>query len=83
MTRSEAKMIAEELHKIIRKDVKKTLSEIVAIEAEEYLDTKQAAAFLGWKVQTLYNRIEDIPHSKNGKKLIFTKSSLSQFLERK
>lgn len=30
-------------------------------ETEEYLNAKQAAVFLGWKLQTLYNRIHDIP----------------------
>ena len=43
MNRSDAKMIAEELHKFIR----------------------------------------NIPHTKNGKSLIFTKSALRKFMERK
>ena len=44
MNRSDARMIAEELHKFIR---------------------------------------HDIPHTKNGKSLIFTKSALRKFMERK
>lgn len=47
MNRSEAKMIAEELHKFIRNDVRKAVTEIVTVETEEYLNAKQAAAFLG------------------------------------
>ena len=90
MNRSEAKMIAEELHKFIRNDVRKAVTEMATAETEmataeteEYLNAKQAAVFLGWKLQTLYNRIHDIPHTKNGKSLIFTKSALRKFMERK
>lgn len=81
MNRSEAKMIAEELHKFIRNDVRKAVTEMATAETEEYLNAKQAAVFLGWKLQTLYNRIHDIPHTKNGKSLIFTKSALRKFME--
>lgn len=83
-------MIAEELHKFIRNDVRKAVTEMATAETEmataeteEYLNAKQAAVFLGWKLQTLYNRIHDIPHTKNGKSLIFTKSALRKFMERK
>lgn len=57
MNRSDAKMIAEELHKFIRNDVRKAVTEMATAETEEYLNAKQAAVFLGWKLQTLYNRI--------------------------
>lgn len=56
MNRSDAKMIAEELHKFIRNDVRKAVTEMATAETEEYLNAKQAAVFLGWKLQTLYNR---------------------------
>ena len=81
MNRSDAKMIAEELHKFIRNDVRKVVTEMATAETEEYLNAKQAAVFLGWKLQTLYNRIHDIPHTKNGKSLIFTKSALIKFMK--
>ena len=50
MNRSEAKMIAEELHKFIRNDVRKAVTEMATAETEEYLNAKQAAVFLGWKL---------------------------------
>lgn len=56
MNRSDARMIAEELHKFIRNDVRKAVTEMATAETEEYLNAKQAAVFLGWKLQTLYNR---------------------------
>lgn len=83
LSRTECKQNAEELHKFIRNDVRKAVTEMATAETEEYLNAKQAAVFLGWKLQTLYNRIHDIPHTKNGKSLIFTKSALRKFMERK
>jgi hypothetical protein len=47
MNRSDAKMIAEELHKFIRNDVRKAVTEMATAETEEYLNAKQAAVFLG------------------------------------
>lgn len=78
MNRSDARMIAEELHKFIRNDVRKAVTEMATVETEEYLNAKQAAVFLGWKLQTLYNRIHDIPHTKNGKSLIFYQISFEK-----
>lgn len=51
MNRSDAKMIAEELHKFIRNDVRKAVTEMATAETEEYLNAKQTAVFLGWKLQ--------------------------------
>lgn len=38
MNRSESKMIAEELHKFIRNDVRKAVTEMATAETEEYLN---------------------------------------------
>ena len=53
MNRSDARMIAEELHKFIRNDVRKAVTEMATAETEEYLNAKQAAVFLGWKPYTI------------------------------
>lgn len=82
MTRNECRLIAEELYRLIHNDVKKAIGKAVAEGMEEHLDAKQAAEYLGWAVQTLYNRIEEIPHAKHGRKLVFTKSSLKEYMER-
>ena len=83
MNRSDARMIAEELHKFIRNDVRRAVTEMATAETEEYLKPKQSVEYVKAKLQTLYNRIHDIPHTKNGKSLIFTKSALRKFMERK
>lgn len=46
MNRSDARMIAEELHKFIRNDVRKAVTEMATVETEEYLNAKQALYFL-------------------------------------
>lgn len=45
MNRSDAKMIAEELHKFIRNDVRKAVTEMATAETEEYLNAKKLLYF--------------------------------------
>ena len=73
MTRTEARMVAEELYKLIHKDVKNIVSQTVKEETEEWI---------GASVGTLYNRIEEIPHTKLNNRLRFKKSALLQYLNR-
>lgn len=82
MNRTEAKMVAEELYKLIHKDVKTIVSRTVKEETEEWIVAKEAAKVLGWSVGTLYNRIEEIPHTKLNNRLRFKKSALLQYLNR-
>ncbi len=83
MTRPEARMIAEELHKLFRKDIETVIKTTVSEETDTYISAKEAAAMLGWEIQTLYNRIKDIPHVKVGKKLRFSVKSMHQYIQRK
>ena len=43
MNRSDAKMIAEELHKFIRNDVRKVVTEMATAETEEYLNAGKSS----------------------------------------
>ena len=52
MNRSEAKMVAEELYKLLHKDVKTLITQTVKEETEEWINSKEAAAILGWSVGT-------------------------------
>lgn len=82
MNRSEARAVAEELYKLMRNDVKRLVKEAVEEETSEWLGAREAAELLGWSLGTLYNRIDDVPHSKSGRVLRFKKSSLIKLLER-
>lgn len=65
MNRTEARMVAEELYKLIHKDVKNIIAQTVKEETDEWIDAKEAANILGWSVGTLHNRIEENQHCYN------------------
>lgn len=79
ITRNQAKMIAEELYKIIRKDVVSAAKDIVVEETDELINSNDAAKILNWSVGTLYNRKNDIgSFVKVGNRLMFSKRALMQ-----
>ena len=73
MNRREARMVAEELFSLMEKS---------GVFEEKYLSAREAADMLGIPLQTLYNKIETIPHTKVGKRLRFSDRSLRQYLNR-
>lgn len=66
-------MIAREVCKIL------THEQLQALE--HYISTDEAARFLGISKQTLYKKLDLIPHVKRGKRLFFKRSSLKQYIE--
>jgi len=52
-------------------------------ELPELLETNEAAAFLKIAKQTLYSKVmrREIPHLKQGKKLLFERAALQVYLE--
>ena len=53
MNRNEAKMVAEELYKLIHKDVRNIVSQTVKEETEEWIGAKEAAKsirLVGWHI---------------------------------
>lgn len=82
MTRREARMIAEELYKMVRGDIKEAGKELVKMENEEYITVKDVARILGWAPITVYRRKDDIGcyvRSKN--RLRFVKSQLHRAIQ--
>lgn len=71
MTRYEARMIAEELHKLMRQDEQPT---------EEWLTIDEASAYLKCSKSRIYNNIERVPHAKDGRSLKFPKAELSRWM---
>lgn len=82
MTRSDARLIAEELYSLIWKNMKSYISDVIKDETDEYLDSKEAAAFIGMSVITLRRKKENFPYRKTGKKLMFSKKGLTQYMKR-
>lgn len=80
MTRNEAKILAQEIYKLMKKDIKELVSQAVAEETDEYMSTKQAAELLGVSISYLLH--SDLPKTKVGKLNKYKKSDLIKSLER-
>ena len=65
MNRNEAKMVAEELYKLIHKDVRNIVSQTVKEETEEWIGAKEAAKVLGCRLAhyTIESKKYPIPNS--------------------
>ena len=80
MTRNEARIIAVELYKLMKDDVKKHVHEFVMEEQEEWLSPKQAADILGVSVSFVLH--SELPKTKVGKLNRYRKSDIVKLLER-
>lgn len=81
MTRTEARMVAEELYKLMHKDLAERITQLTAETLDKPLSVSQAAEYLGCSPKTIYNNIQDIPHIKVGKFLRFSERSLAAFIK--
>lgn len=80
MTRNECRIIAEELYKLIRKDVKLYVSQAITEESDEWLIPEQVAIHLNMSIS--YVMHSDIPYTKVGHRRRYRKSDIIKFLER-
>lgn len=80
MTRNEARLIAEELYKLMKDDVKKHVRELVKEEQEDWLSPKQVADILGVSVSFVMH--SDLPKTKIGRMNRYRKSDIVNMLER-
>lgn len=80
MTRNEARLIATELYKLMKDDVKRHVRELVKEEQDDWLSPKQAADILGVSVSFVMH--SDIPKTKVGKLNRYKKSDVVKLLER-
>lgn len=62
----------------------KELARQIVLEQMRYevIGIKDVASILGVSIQTVYNRIDEIPHSKSGKTLRFFKADIVKMLMR-
>ena len=74
LTRREARMIAEELFKLME-DARPQAE-------EEWLDVDEAAEYMRCSKWKIYHDRAVLPHVKNGGKLLFSKAGLSRHLKR-
>ncbi len=56
--------------------------EILAyVDRDRYLDKKEAAAYTSLSTRNLEARLDEIPHYRVGKKILFKKSELDRWME--
>lgn len=74
ITRREARMIAKEVMALMIEGgyVEKPLP--------KYVGAKEAAEYMCIPLNTLYKKIEQIPHEKRGKRLVFEMQSLRSYM---
>ena len=51
------------------------------VDQDRYLDKRQAAEYTGLSTRTLESRLDEIPHFRVGKKILFKKSELDHWIE--
>lgn len=73
-----AKMQAEFLVEALRRD-----DELLDLMfPPKLLDIQEAAEYLRMPVGTLYHKVDEIPHSKVGRRLVFTERGLTRWVKR-
>lgn len=76
-------MTAYERRRLIEDIADRVVEKLTAIGVkDETMTADEAAAFLGISRSTLYNKIAEIPHTKTGRKLLFSRRSLSEYIHR-
>ena len=73
MNRADARLVAEELYKIMRKE---------GLVDDKVIGAEEVAEILGCSTETIYRKSTDIPHTKVGKTLRFFKSDIIKMLRR-
>lgn len=82
ITRKDAKLIAEELFKLVRGDVVNAAKEVTKIETEEYMTPKDVARLLGWHPVTVYKKKDVLGcYVKIKNRLLFPKSKLHAVIQ--
>jgi hypothetical protein len=72
LSKYEIREIAKELAKFLTAKQEKT--------TDEFLTTKEAAAFLKVSVHTLHKTKDAYPHRKVGKRLMFSRNALNRMI---
>jgi len=59
-----------------------SVQEVIAyIDRDRYLDKREAAAYTSLSIRNLEARLDEIPHFRVGKKILFKKSELDRWME--
>ena len=82
MTRKDARLIAEEMLKLVRPEIRNAIKEIAKVETEEYYTPKDVARILGWNQFTVYKKKDILGcYVKSGNRILFPKSKLHAVIQ--
>lgn len=85
MTRNEARMIAEEMIPLIRKEIKRIVETVLDREEKKddvFLGFIEASKLTSLSVRYLKEHIDEIPHTVVGRKKVFSRNALIEFMNR-
>ena len=83
MTDYEIKKIAKLQAEYLVKALKEDDELLDLMYPPRYMDAEEAAAFCRIPLNTLYQKINSIPHTKAGRKLVFSDRGLVRWLNRR
>lgn len=71
--------------------IAKNLAEILKTDEEladmlyppRLMGVEEASQYVGWPTSTFYKRISEIPHSRQGRRLVFSERALYRWMMRK
>ena len=65
-------------------EILKTDSELLdMIYPPRLMGVEEASQYVGWPTSTFYKRVSEIPHTKQGKRLVFSERALYRWMMRK
>ena len=82
MTNYELDKLAKGVAKYLAAEMMNNKEIIDVVFPPKIMDIREAAAFLKIPVSTLYQKANSIPHTKVGKRLIFSDRNLMRWLQR-
>lgn len=83
MTRNDARLIAEELIPLMRKEVKRIVESVLEKEAQkedEFVGFDEASKITKLSIRYLREHIKEIPHAHKGRKRVFSKAGLIAYM---
>lgn len=78
-------MIAEEMIPLMRKEIKRIVEDVLDKEGKKddvFLDYEGASKLTSLSIRYLKDHINDLPHTIVGKKKMFSRNALIEFMNR-
>ena len=81
LSRTELRILAEELWKLMEKKGSPVLKEVLE-RRDEYISVEEASGLIGYSKSYLYKNKNDFPYTRIGRKLMFSKRGIEKKMNR-